>query len=514
MAVCGWIFRDSRGGPACPPDWQSIHETKRAIVCVSGQAPERGGVNLADTAKYDLIVIGSGPGGYVAAIRAGQLGLRTALVERDERVGGTCLLVGCIPTKDLLLNAEVLDYFKNAKEYGIICKEFSVDWAAVQARKNRVVARLVKGVEFLLKKNHVEIVRGVGRLEGPGRVSVSDSKGQAREIQAAKIILATGSEAKTFPGFEPDGKSILTNKEILDLKGIPKSMVVMGAGAVGVEFASIFHRFGTQVTILEMLPRAVPLEDEEISAELEKAFRKQGIAVHTQAKVEKAAKTAKGVSVDYVGADGKPQKVEAEALLVAVGRAPNTQGMGLEKTRVKLERGFVQTNPYMQTDEPGVYAIGDIVANSLLLAHVGSMEGIVAATHAAGKPAEPINYHQIPNCTYTEPEISSVGLTENQARDAGHKVRVGKFPFAGNSKATILGAREGFVKIVSDEKFGEILGVHMIGPRVTELIAEAVVAMRLEGTAMDLTHAIHPHPTLSEAMLEAFHAVEDLPIHI
>jgi len=469
---------------------------------------------LAETPKYDIVIIGSGPGGYVAAIRAGQLGLKTLVVEKDDKFGGTCLHVGCIPTKALLLNAEVYDYFKNAKEFGIASKEFSVDWVAVQARKAKVVTKLAKGVEFLFKKNKVESTQGYGRLAGPGRITVTDAKGQAREIQAPKIILATGSEAKTFPGFEPDGKTILTNKEILALKAVPKSMVVMGAGAVGVEFASIFHRFGTKVTILEMLPRAVPLEDEEISAELEKSFRRQGIAIETQAKVEKAAKTATGVAVSYTGSDGKPQAIEAETLLVAVGRSPNTQGLGLEKTRVKLERGFVKVDPYMQTDEPGVYAVGDLVASSPLLAHVASREGIVAVTHAAGKPIEPMNYNQIPNCTYCEPEVSSVGLTERQAREAGHKVRVGKFPFAANSKASILGAREGFVKIVSDETYGEILGVHMLGPRVTEMIAEAVVAMRLEGTVDDLAHAIHPHPTLTEAVMEAAHAAHDWAIHV
>jgi len=473
-----------------------------------------GGAGLAETARYDVVIIGSGPGGYVAAIRAGQLGLKTLVVEKDDKLGGTCLHVGCIPTKDLLLNADVYDYFKNGKEFGIVCKEFTVDWAAVQARKTKVVTRLAKGVEFLFKKNKVETVQGYGRLAGPGRVTVTDAKGQNREIQTTKVVLATGSEAKTFPGFEPDGKTILTNKEILALNALPKSMVIMGAGAVGVEFASIFHRFGVKVTVLEMLPRAVPLEDEEVSAELEKSFRRQGIALETQAKVEKAAKTANGVSVSYTPNDGKPQAIEGETLLVAVGRSPNTQNVGLEKTRVKLERGFVKVDPFMQTDEPGVYAIGDIVANSPLLAHVASREGIVAVTHAAGKPVEPINYSQIPNCTYCEPEISSVGLTERQAREKGHKVRIGKFPFAANSKATILGAREGFVKIVSDEKYGEILGVHMIGPRVTEMIAEAVVAMRLEGTVEDLASAIHPHPTLTEAVMEAAHAAHDWAIHI
>lgn len=473
-----------------------------------------GGVDLAETAKYDLVVIGSGPGGYVAAIRASQLGLKTAIIEKDDKFGGTCLHVGCIPTKALLLNAEVYDYFKNAKEYGIVCREFSLDWAAIQARKAKIVTRLAKGVEFLLKKNKVEIVHGFGCLSRPGRISVTSGENQPRELVAKNLILATGSEAKLLAGLEADGKTILTNREVLDLGQIPKSMAIIGAGAVGVEFASIFHRFGTKVTVLEMLPHAVPLEDEEISAELEKSFRKQGIEVHTQAKVERATKTASGVSVAFTGPDGKTQTLEAKTLLVAVGRAPNTQGIGLERTRVRTERGFVKVGPYMQTDEPGVYAIGDIVAGSPLLAHVASMEGIVAVTHAAGKPTEPINYQHVPNCTYSEPEIASVGLTERQAREAAHKVKVGKFPFAANSKAGILGVREGFVKIVSAEPYGEILGVHMIGPRVTESIAEAVVAMRLEGTALDLSRTIHPHPTLAEALLEAAHAVEGKAIHI
>ena len=469
---------------------------------------------MAEAPKYDVAVIGSGPGGYVAGIRSGQLGLKTVLIERDNKFGGTCLHVGCIPTKDLLLNAEVVDYFKHAQEFGIECKEYSVDWAAVQARQNKVVTKLAKGVEFLLKKNKVEMVQGFAQLAGPGRITVTDASNKPREIQAKNIILATGSEAKMLPGLEPDAKTILTNKEILSLKKLPKSMVIIGSGAVGVEFGSIFKRFGTDVTIIEMLPRIVPLEDEEVSATLEKSFKKQGIAIHTQAKVEKVSKSAKGVSVDFTDAQGKAQKLEAETCLVAVGRAPNTQGIGIEKTRVRLERGFVKVDPYMRTDEPGVYAIGDIVAGSPLLAHVGSMEGIVAVTHAAGKPVEPINYRQIPNCTYCEPEIASAGLTERQAREAGYNVKIGKFPFVGNSKATILGMPEGFIKIVSDERYGEILGVHMIGPRVTEMIAEAVVVMRLEGTVEDLERTIHPHPTLTEAVPEAAHAVHGMAIHI
>ncbi len=509
MAARGF-FRDDRLG-ANLVFARVDDDVGRAVVKI---APMGGGENLPETPKYDIAIIGSGPGGYVAAIRAGQLGLKTALIEKDDKFGGTCLHVGCIPTKALLFDAEVYDYFKNAADHGITCQGFSVDWAAVEARKAKIVTRLSKGIEFLLKKNKVETVQGYGRLSGPGRVGVTDAKKREREILAKNVVLATGSEAKMLPGLEADGKTILTNREILELKEIPKSMVIIGAGAVGVEFASIFHRFGTKVTILEMLPRAVPLEDEEISAELEKSFRKQGIAMHFDVRVQKASKTAKGVTVDFAGADAKAQKLDAETCLVAVGRAPNTQNIGLERTRVKVERGFIKVDPFMQTDEPGVYAVGDVVADSPLLAHVGEMEGIVAVTQAAGKPAQPINYQQIPNCTYCEPEVASVGFTERLAREKAHKVKVGKFPFSANSKAGILGAREGFVKIVSDEKYGEILGVHMIGPRVTELIAEAVVAMRLEGTVDDLAATIHAHPTLSEAILEAAEGVHGMAIHI
>jgi dihydrolipoamide dehydrogenase len=469
---------------------------------------------LAELPQYDLVVIGSGPGGYVAAVRAGQLGLKTAIIEKDDKYGGTCLHVGCIPTKDLLLNADVYDYFKNAKEFGIVCKEFSLDWQAILARKAKVVTKLAKGVEYLLKKNKVDMIRGLGKISAPGKISVTDPNGAGQEIAARNIVLATGSEARLLPGLQPDGKTILTNREILSLPEIPKSMVIIGAGAVGVEFASIFQRFGTKVTVLEMLPRAVPLEDEEISAELEKALKNQGITLQTQARVAKVDKTANGVALEYTVGSGKPQTVEAETCLVAVGRAPNTANIGLEKTRIKLDRGFVKTNEFMLTDELGIYAIGDIVANSPLLAHVASMEGIVAVTHAAGKHAEPINHRQIPNCTYTEPEVASVGMTERQAREGGHKIKVGKFPYAAVSKAAILGVREGFVKVVSDERYGEILGVHIIGPRATETIAEAVMAMRLEGTVDDIAHTIHAHPTLAEALGEAAHAAVDWPIHI
>jgi dihydrolipoamide dehydrogenase len=493
----------SERNPSVPPLFST-----RAIT-ISG-----GGFNLAENSTFDLVVIGSGPGGYVAAIRGGQLGLKTAIIEKDDKFGGTCLHWGCIPTKALLFNTEVFDIIKNAHEFGIKIQGFSPDWKAIQSRKDKIVKKLSQGVEYLLKKNNVEMIRGFGRLAGTGKVQVTAGKAAAREVAAKSIVLATGSEAKLLPGLLPDGKRILTNKEVLSLGEIPRSMVIIGAGAVGVEFASIFHRLGTHVTIFEMLPRIVPLEDEEVSAEVEKSFRKQGIQVLTGVRVEKTAKNSRGITVEYKSADGKPARLEAETLLAAVGRTPNTQGIGLENTRVQLDRGFAKIDGNMQTDEPGVYAIGDIVAASPLLAHVGEMEGIVAATHAAGRTVEPINYHHVPNCTYCEPEVSSVGMTEKQAREAGFKLRIGKFPFSANSKAAILGSREGFVKIVSDMQYGEILGVHMIGPRVTEMIAEAVVAMRLEATAEDLAHTIHPHPTLTEAVLEAAHAAVDQPIHI
>ncbi|MGH9402896.1 MAG: dihydrolipoyl dehydrogenase [Terriglobia bacterium] len=467
---------------------------------------------MAEVPQYYLAVIGSGPAGYVAAIRGGQLGLKTAIIEAEDYFGGTCLHWGCIPTKALLFNAEVYGYFQNAREYGINCKQFALDWDSIQNRKNKIVKKLAQGVEFLLKKNKVEMLQGRGRLAGGGRIVISTPK--MREIEARRIILAAGSEARNLTGLDPDAKTILTNKEALAIKRAPESMVVMGAGAVGVEFASIFQRLGARVTLLEMLPRVLPGEDEEVSTEIEKSLRKQGIAVHTQAKVESAARTGKFVRVVFSVKDGAVERADAETLLVAIGRVPNTQDLGLEHTKIVTERGFIKVNETMQTDEPGVYAIGDIVAGSPMLAHVGEMEGIVAATHAAGKAAEPVNYRQVPNCIYCEPEVASVGLTEKQAREAGHKVRLGKFPFSANSKAAILGSREGFVKIVSEERYGEILGVHMIGPRVTEMIAEAVVAMRLEATAEDLAHAIHPHPTLTETILEAAHAAHDWPIHI
>ncbi|HEX9761189.1 MAG TPA: dihydrolipoyl dehydrogenase [Candidatus Acidoferrales bacterium] len=463
-------------------------------------------------AKYDLAIIGSGPGGYVAAIRAGQWGLKTVVIEKDGFLGGTCLHVGCIPTKVLLHHAEVFEHFKNAKEFGIEVKDFKVNWTAVLARKDKIVKKHSKGIELLFRKNKVETLQGWGRIAGPGKVAVENG-GKTTEVEAKNIMLATGSEARLLPGVEADGKIIVTNREILSLPQIPKSLVVIGAGAVGVEFASIYHTFGAEVTILEMLPRVAPLEDEEISTELDKTFRKRGINIQTEAKVESIKKEAKGATVTYTDKTGKKQTLKAEVVLVAVGRRPCTENIGLDKTKAKVERGFVHTGPYMETAEPGLWAIGDIVAGMPQLAHAASMEGIIAVGKMAGKDVPKLDRARIPNATYCEPQIGSIGLTEKQARDAGYKVKTGKFPFLGNSKATILGSHGGFIKVVAEEKYGEVLGVHIIGPLATEVLAEAVVALQLEATIDDMMFTVHAHPTVWEAMGDAFASVRGLSIN-
>ncbi len=425
---------------------------------------------------YDIAILGSGPAGYTAAIRAGQYGLKTALIEKDGALGGTCLHVGCIPTKALLFNAELWDHLKDGKEFGIEGVEGrKLNWAAVQDRKGKIVSKHAKGLEFLMKKNKVETIKGYGKLTG-GRqngvltIEVKGADGKTSQVKTKNVILATGSEARMIPGLEADDR-VLTNIEILNLKAIPKSLVVVGAGAVGVEFASIYRSFDAEVTILEMLPRLVPVEDEDVSKELARVYRKRGINFFTGAKVEKIDKTKTGVAVTF-SVDGKQQKIEAEKILIAVGRKPRTENIGIEKTKIKLDRGFVKVSEWLETEEPGVYAIGDIVLGTPQLAHVGAMEGIVAVTKIANKGGKPIDPRKIPNATYCHPEIGSVGLTEAKAREMGYNVKVGKFPFTANSRASIVGQHEGFIKIVSDAKYGEILGVHIIGPQATELIAE------------------------------------------
>jgi dihydrolipoamide dehydrogenase len=466
---------------------------------------------------FDVAVIGGGPAGYTAAIRGAEYGLKVALIDASPKLGGTCLHVGCIPTKALLFNAELWDHLKQAAEYGIAgIGTPTLDWAAVQTRKNAIITKHVKGLEFLMKKHKIAVIAGFGRLIGPAKDGVHtvdiDAAGVKSQVQAKNVIVATGSEAKLLPGLKADDR-ILTNIEILSLSAPPKSLIIIGAGAVGVEFASIFRSFGTEITILEFLPRAVPVEDEEISKELARGFKKRGIDMNTGARVENVEKTEMGVKVSYTDANGKPQVKEAEKVLVAVGRGPLTNGIGLEKTKVELERGFVKVNGAQETAEPGVFAIGDIVAGLPQLAHSGSMSGMVAMAKIAGRPYRPVRRDRVPGCTYCDPQIGSVGLTEAQAKEKGLEIKVGKFPYAGNSKATIVGSHDGFVKIVSDAKYGEILGVHIIGPQATETIAEAVAVMELEGTVEEMMFTIHAHPTLSEAMLDGYGAVQGMAIN-
>jgi dihydrolipoamide dehydrogenase len=471
---------------------------------------------------YDVAIIGAGPAGYTAAIRGAEYGLKVALIEKQNRLGGTCLLVGCVPTKALLFNAEIWDHLKHATEYGIDgIGTPALNWAAVMKRKNDIVTRHVKGLEFLMRKHKIATIAGYARLTGPAKDGIhtldlstegGGAGGSTSQLKAKNILLATGSEAKMLPGLEADSR-ILTNIEILSMDQPPKSLIVIGAGAVGVEFGSMFHSFGAEVTILEFLPRLVPLEDEEVSKELSRVFRKRGIDANTGARVEKVEKTEAGVKVSFTDANGKLQTKEAEKVLVAVGRAPRTANVGIERTKVELDRGFVKVDETMQTAEPGIYAIGDIVAGFPQLAHSGSMSGMVAVAKIAGRPFRPVRRDRIPACTFCEPQIGSVGLTEAQAKEKGHELKIGKFPFGGNSKASIVDSHDGFVKIVADAKYGEMLGVHIIGPQATELIAEAVVAMDLEATVEELMFTVHAHPTLAEAMLDAYGAVEGMAIN-
>jgi dihydrolipoamide dehydrogenase len=464
--------------------------------------------------QFDVVIIGSGPGGYVAAVRAGQLGLKAAIIEKDTRLGGTCTLRGCIPTKQMLMSAHVYEQMQHAADFGVQASGIQLAFADVQKRKDKVVLKNSKGIEFLMKKNKVTVFKGTGRLALPGKVEVTAADGKKEVLEAKNIILATGSVVRPIPGFETDGQHVVNSDHILELKDVPKSLIVMGAGAVGCEFASVYSRFGAETTIVELLPRLVPLEDEEVSKQLEQSFRKRKIKSQLGTKLEKVEKSDTGVIVTGKDAKGQDVKLEAEMLLVAVGRMPYTEGLGLEGTKIKIERGFVQVDEFQQTGEKGVYAIGDIVPTPLL-AHLASKEGIVAVEHLAGqKDVRPINLRLVPNCTYCDPEVASVGLTEAKAREAGYDVVVGKFPFSASGKARILGEEEGFVKVVSEKKYDEILGVHIIGPHATELIAEACVAMQLESTAEELGRTMHAHPTVSEAVMEAAEGVHGLAVHI
>ena len=474
---------------------------------------------MAETRQHDLIVIGAGPGGYVAAIRAAQLGLKVAVVERQPALGGTCLNWGCIPTKALLEHAHALKVVQSAAEWGVTIGEAAtsaaIDMERVQARKDKIVKGLTKGVEFLFKKHKIEWIQGSARLAGGGRVEVSGD--QARTLQARDIVVATGSAPRGVPGVEIDRRRIITSDEAINLRHVPASFAILGAGAIGVEFASIFRRFGSEVTILELLPRLVPLEDEAISAELAKAFRKQGIKTHTGAKVTSAKAGEGAVEVQATLADGKTETFSAEYLLVATGRGPVTQGLGAEEAGIALEKGYIRVDEQYRTSVAGVSAVGDVITlgwpGHPQLAHLSSAEGIAVAERLAGREVRPLNYDLVPACTYCDPEIGSVGLTEREAVERGFEVTVGTFPFFALGRAKIAGETEGFVKIVAEKKYDEVLGVHMIGLRATELVAEATVALTLECTVEELLRAIHPHPTMSEAVAEAAHAAHGAAIH-
>jgi dihydrolipoamide dehydrogenase len=468
--------------------------------------------------EYDVVVIGSGTGGYVAAIRAAQLGLRTAVVERAPVLGGTCLNWGCIPTKALLEHAHALKIAQNWQEWGLTIGQaaIAIDMAQVQARKDKIVKGLTGGIELLFKKNKIDWIKGSGRLAGKGQIEITD--GEKATLAARKeVIVATGSQPRSVPWIEIDRKRIITSDEAIGLKEVPKSIAILGSGAVGVEFGSIFRRFGSEVTIIELLPRIVPLEDEAISAELERSFRKGGIKVLTGTRVTSAKAGPAGVDIEAQTADARTATLQAEYLLVATGRGPVTSGLGAEDAGLRLERGYVHVDREFRTNVPGISAIGDVITFDApghpQLAHLSSAEGIALAERIAGAEYRGINYDQVPACTYCDPEIGSVGLTEKEAQARGYDVRTGSFKFGILGRARIAGETEGFVKIVFDKKYDEILGVHMIGPRSTELIAEATLALRLECTVEELLRTIHAHPTMSEAVGEAAHAAHGAAIH-
>jgi dihydrolipoamide dehydrogenase len=473
--------------------------------------------------EYDVIVIGAGTGGYVAAIRAAQLGLSVAVVEKQKALGGTCLLWGCIPTKALLEHAHALKIVRAAKEWGVTiggaavsAQQVGVDLGQVHARKDRIVSGLSKGVEFLFKKNKIDWIKGTARLTGRGGVDVFE--GETQTLRARKdIIVATGSTPRSVPGIDIDHKRIITSDEAIHLKEVPHAIAILGAGAVGVEFASIFNRFGADVTILELAPRLVPVEDDAVSAELEKSFKKQGITAHTGAKATRAKASADGVDLEAQLTDGSTKKLRVDYLLVATGRGPVTTGLNAEGVGLRMEKGYIRVDEMYRTSVPGISAIGDVITLGgphPQLAHVSSAEGIVAAERIAGRETRAINYQHVPACTYCDPEIGSVGLTERAAKERGYDVRIGTFPFGVLGRAKMAGETEGFVKIVAEKKYDELLGVHMIGPRSTELVAEATAALQLESTVEELIRTIHAHPTMAEAVGEAAHAVHGAAIHI
>lgn len=462
--------------------------------------------------KYDILVLGSGPGGYVAAIRAAQLGKKVAVVERAE-IGGICLNWGCIPTKALLKSAQVFNYASHATDYGVnIAGEIAPDLSAMVARSRGVADGMSKGVQYLFKKNKIDLISGFGKVKPGKAIEVTDAEGKVQDYTAGHIIIATGAHSKELPNLPQDGKKIIGYRQALTLEKLPKSMLVVGSGAIGSEFAYFFNSLGVQVTLVEFLPNVVPLEDEEVSKQLARSFKKAKMKIMLDSSVEKVDTSGKICKVSIKTKKGMVE-VEANVVLSAVGISTNLEGIGLEDTGIKTEKGKVVVDSFYQTNVPGYYAIGDIV-HGPALAHVASHEGITCVEKIAGLDAEPVDYGNIPSCTYTNPEVASVGLTEKAAKEAGYEIKVGKFPFSASGKASAAGKKEGFVKVIFDAKYGEWLGCHMIGENVTEMIAEVVVARKLETTGHEIIHAIHPHPTMSEAIMEAVAAAYGEVIHL
>ena len=461
--------------------------------------------------NFDLIVIGSGPGGYVAAIRASQLGLKTAIVERSE-LGGICLNWGCIPTKALLKSANVFEYINHAADYGITVKGAEVDFKGVVKRSRDVADGMSKGIQFLMKKNKIEVIAGTAKIKAGKVVEVTAADGKKSDISAKSIIISTGARSRQLPNLPQDGKKIIGYRDALVLPKAPKSMVIVGSGAIGVEFAYFYKAMGTDVTVVEFLPNIVPIEDIDVSQALEKSFKKQGVTVMTNAAVEKVDTSGKDCKVTIKTKDGE-KVLDAEIVLSAVGIEANIQNIGLEEVGIVTDKGRILVDEYYQTNMPGYYAIGDVIPTPAL-AHVASAEGIICVEKIAGHHPEPLDYSNIPGCTYCSPEIASVGMTEKKAREAGHEVKIGKFPFSASGKASAAGAKDGFIKMIYDAKYGELLGAHMIGLNVTEMIAEIVVAKKLETTGHEILKAVHPHPTMSEAIMEATAAAYGEVIHL
>ncbi len=462
--------------------------------------------------KYDLVVVGSGPGGYVAAIRASQLGMKTAVVERAE-LGGICLNWGCIPTKSLLKSAQVYDYVKHVKDYGISVEGVSADFNGIVARSRGVAEKMSGGIQYLFKKNKIDIIKGFGKLKAKGVITVTDAEGKAQDIEAKHIILATGARSRELPNLPQDGEKVIGYREALTLKKKPESMLVVGSGAIGVEFAYFYASMGTKVTIVEYLPNIIPLEDEEVSKQLERSYKKMGIKIMTNAAVESVDISGNLVKAQVKNKKGEMETHEAEVVLSAVGVTPNIENLGLEELGIAMEKGRIKVDDKYQTNVEGIYAIGDVI-DTVALAHVASAEGICCVETIAGHNPEKIDYTNIPGCIYTTPEVASVGMKEKEAREAGYEIKVGKFPFSASGKASASGANDGFVKLIFDAKYGELLGAHLVGANVTEMIAELVLAKKLETTGHEIIKAIHPHPTMSEAVMEAAAAAYDEVIHI